>query len=584
MRYARSPRFALSLCVALLAMARAAGAVPITVNYNDGAGEGFNDTTAVAPIGGNPKVTLGEQRKFAFEFAMGLWSSALQGTVNIEIDATMDPLGGTATSAILGFGGSTTIHINFPGAPFANTFYSAALANQLSGGDVNGAGMAEIQITMNSDIDNSTVLGNVDWYYGTDANAGSDDDFVTVVLHELGHGLGFFSEVDGGTCIGGSNAGRQCGRNADCPGGTCDLSTLGTWVNGFPAVYDRFLIQAAATPPRFIDMTDTQRKAASTSGNVFWDGANVVAAHGGNAKIYAPNPWKPGSNISHWDISLTPNELHEPVYTGPIHNPGLSLAAFADEGWTVAPTTTTTTTTTTLPFGGEDPGCVPANQNRLKCGDTIVKAAAKLFKAVDKCHCTQAKARLGGVATANTDEEACEESNGGKAAKEKYDAVKAKLVTLGICTPTQLANMDTLRDDLLAYLDGGRNAGIYCDGSTPIGGDDMGNVPSSTNVLGCECSAGKNAAKLYAAALQCHFKNADSVFKQKVPPFNEEACEETSSPAGKGAHDKYTAAAAKLIAKGTCPPCLDSAAEHEALATADLGVAESKNDKPYPCE
>src|SRR5207249_619767 len=157
MRYARSPRFALSLCVALVAMARAAGAVPITVNYNDGAGEGFNDTTAVAPIGGNPKVTLGEQRKFAFEFAMGLWSSALQGTVNIEIDATMDPLGGTATSAILGFGGSTTIHINFPGAPFANTFYSAALANQLSGGDVNGAGMAEIQITMNSDVDNSKI-------------------------------------------------------------------------------------------------------------------------------------------------------------------------------------------------------------------------------------------------------------------------------------------------------------------------------------------------------------------------------------------------------------------------------------------
>jgi len=249
---------------------------------------------------------------------------------------------------------------------------------------------------------------------------------------------------------------------------------------------------------------------------------------------------------------------------------------------TTSTTTTTTTTTTTLPFGGEDPGCVPANQNRLKCGDTIVKAAAKLFKAVDKCHCTQAKARLGGVATANTDEEACEESNGGKAAKEKYDAAKAKLVTLGICTPTQLANMDTLRDDLLAYLDGARNVGIYCDGSTPIGGDDMGNVPSSKNVLGCECSAGKNAAKLYAAALQCHFKNADGVFKQKVPPFNEEACEETAG--GKGAHDKYTAAAGKLIAKGTCPPCLDSAAEHEALATADLGVAESKNDKPYPCE
>src|SRR5439155_10246113 len=141
-----------------------------------------------------------------------------------------------------------------------------------------------------------------------------------------------------------------------------------------------------------------QRKSASTSGNVFWDGANVVAAHGGNAKIYAPSSWKPGSSISHWDTSLTPNELHEPFYTGPNHNPGLTVAAFADEGWSVV---TTTTTSTTIPLGGDDPGCVPANQNRLKCGDAIVKAAAKLFKAVDKCDCTQAKARLAGAATAN---------------------------------------------------------------------------------------------------------------------------------------------------------------------------------------
>ena len=204
----------------------------------------------------------------------------------------------------------------------------------------------------------------------------------------------------------------------------------------------------------------------------------------------------------------------------------------------------------------------------------------RLAKEMDDC--TQAKARLAGVATANTDEEACEESNAGKAAKEKYDATKTKLVSLGICTATQLANMDMLRDDLLAYLDGARNATIYCDGSTPIGDDDMGNVPSSADAVSCECSAGKNAAKLYAAALKCHFKNADSLFKQKVPPFDEEACEETAG--GKGAHDKYTAAAGKLITKGICPPCLDSAAEHEALATADLGVAESKNDKPYPCE
>src|SRR2546425_11033057 len=148
MRYARSPRFALSLCVALLAMARAAGAVPITVNYNDGAGEGFNDPT------------LGAQRQGAFNFAVGLWSSALQGTVTLEVDATMDPLGGTATSAFLGFANATTLHKNFPGAPVADTWYVGALANQLSGGDLNGA-TAEINVVMNSDVDNPTVLGSV---------------------------------------------------------------------------------------------------------------------------------------------------------------------------------------------------------------------------------------------------------------------------------------------------------------------------------------------------------------------------------------------------------------------------------------
>src|SRR2546426_166073 len=158
--------------------------------------------------------------------------------------------------------------------------------------------------------------------------------------------------------------------------------------------------------------TAARGKTASRWGGVFWDGATVVAAQGGNAKISPPNPWRRGSSIPHWDISLTPNELNEPVYTGPNHNPGLTLAAFDDEGWTLTPTTTTTTTTTTLPFGGEDPGCVPANQNRLKCGDTIVKAAAKLFKAVDTCHCKQAKAHLNGDPDV---EEACEGSNGATA-------------------------------------------------------------------------------------------------------------------------------------------------------------------------
>jgi hypothetical protein len=45
-----------------------AGANIVVVNA-DGAGEGFNDPTPAAPIGGNAGTTLGQQRLIAFQFA-----------------------------------------------------------------------------------------------------------------------------------------------------------------------------------------------------------------------------------------------------------------------------------------------------------------------------------------------------------------------------------------------------------------------------------------------------------------------------------------------------------------------------------
>ena len=326
-----------------------------------------------------------------------------------------------------------------------------------------------------------------------------------VVLHEVGHGLGFFSEIDGGTCIGGSTPGAECGRNADCPGGTCDLSTLGTWLNGFPGVYDLFLVRPAATPPRFTDMTDAQRKSASTSGSVFWDGANVVAAHGGNGKIFAPNPLQPGSSISHWDTSLTPDELHEPFYTGPNHNPGLSLNAFADEGWTVGPTTTTsssTTTTTTIPFGGDDTGCVPDSKDHLKCGDAIGKAFGNAIRAVIKCHKKQADDRFNGVSDTITGpaEDLCANGpNGGRSAKEKLDAAIGKVSFL--CSASQLAAAATQESTLFAgqtnaaSLDA-QNGDVYCEAGTAIdpSGDDAGQIPSTKDRLTCADTVDRSSA------------------------------------------------------------------------------------------
>ncbi|MEO6163410.1 MAG: hypothetical protein ABIP88_04655 [Candidatus Binatia bacterium] len=82
-------------------------------------------------------------------------------------------------------------------------------------------------------------------------------------------------------------------------------------------------------------MTDGERFAASTTtGNLHWTGANVVAeSGGGHVRMYAPNPVQGGSSISHFDTGLNPNELMEPSYTGPLHDPGLILELFEDLGW-----------------------------------------------------------------------------------------------------------------------------------------------------------------------------------------------------------------------------------------------------------
>jgi cysteine-rich repeat protein len=97
-------------------------------------------------------------------------------------------------------------------------------------------------------------------------------------------------------------------------------------------------------------MTNGQRVTASKdTGDLHWVGANVVAASGvlaagrhvpsGHVQMYAPAVQEPGSSVSHFDTACTPNEIMEPVYTGPDHTPGLALDLMADLSWsTNAPT------------------------------------------------------------------------------------------------------------------------------------------------------------------------------------------------------------------------------------------------------
>jgi len=187
---------------ALLMASSPALALEIVIDNLDGAGEGFNDTTPVTPLGGNSGTTLGEQRLIVFQTAADIWESILQSPsadITITVNATFDPLTCGQSSAVLGSAGPITVQRDFVGAEFTNTWYHVALANKRFGGDLE-TGSSDIVARFNSAIDgNDSCLSGTNWYYGLDGNEGTDTELLPVVLHEIGHGLGFSEFVDGDT-------------------------------------------------------------------------------------------------------------------------------------------------------------------------------------------------------------------------------------------------------------------------------------------------------------------------------------------------------------------------------------------------
>ncbi len=303
-----------ALCALCLYVPAAFGATISVLNL-DGAGEGFNDPTAAAPVGGNTGTTLGDQRLIAFQFAADIWGNALDSDVAILVGANFDPLSCDAGGATLGSAGPETVHRDFANAPVAATWYTQALANSLAGVDLDPASN-DIFATFSSVLGTTCPFPN-GWYYGLDASPpGSDIDFATVVLHEIGHGLGFL------TLVGLSN---------------------GAKFSNFDDAY-MLNLEDHATGLHYPAMTNGERASANVSvTDLHWTGEAVVASGAGlssgrdpvsgHVEIFAPNPVDPGSSLSHFSTSLTPSEAMEPFYTGPMHSPGLALDLMLDQGW-----------------------------------------------------------------------------------------------------------------------------------------------------------------------------------------------------------------------------------------------------------
>jgi hypothetical protein len=289
---------ALALTLMCGALTSAYASVTITITNGNVAGVGFNDTTPAAPIGGNTGTTLGEQRLIAFTYAANIWGSTLNSNVPINILATFEPLTCTATSAVLGSAGATEVFMDFavpegtsikPG-----TWYGPALANKLSGVEQD-PGVEQIRARFNSNLGlNANCLPGSPFYLGIDNNHGSLVDFPTVLLHEMGHGIGFQTFTSG-------------------------LS--GAQLADIPSIWDHYLLDNR-TNKLWVDMTAAERSASGISGNgLSWTGAGVTAAVPSvlsklsNLAISGPAAGTATGNYSVGDASFGP-ALGEPAVTG----------------------------------------------------------------------------------------------------------------------------------------------------------------------------------------------------------------------------------------------------------------------------
>ena len=249
-----------------------------------------------------------KQAVTAIKYAVSVLETLLPDDTRVTIFAYWKDLGGDGvlgSSSIAGYVGGWSIDAL---DPFA--YYPVALAEKIFEAGINGDAESDIDLNINSTIN---------WYFDTDGNVPADQyDLVTVVLHELCHGLGFFDSMN------------------------IDGATGSYGLNSIPMIYDTFLESAAGNR-----LTDTLNfinpsaslKTALTSGQIYFNGpllSNYTS--GSRAKIWAPSKWDPGSSISHLDEDETfdPNKLMTPYINKreAIHNPGkYTFSILGDLGW-----------------------------------------------------------------------------------------------------------------------------------------------------------------------------------------------------------------------------------------------------------
>lgn len=249
------------------------------------------------------------EAKAAFQAAVDIWETLIISTVPIRVSAFWKSLGAN----VLGSASPGTYYRNFDGAQKHGIWYPISLAEKISGQELNDSTDPDIVASFNSD--------NSNWDFNTQGNIVTGKyDMITVVLHEIGHGLGITHayEVSGGN------------------------GQISEFFSDAPVIFESYIENLTQTNLVTGYVSPSSDLGIQLTGQALFLNTPLLLARNDGVRgvIYAPATYSGGSSIAHLDDKTYPtgteNSLMTPTLNSAevIHDPGsIIMSALEDMGW-----------------------------------------------------------------------------------------------------------------------------------------------------------------------------------------------------------------------------------------------------------